>query len=331
TQNQGCLDGAVHEYLCGRIYPLLHAAKPLWQPPTEARGKHVRRAVFVNFNRGANRLNYAITDVADQAKQQSGINVQVQPGGHFPPSRLECVSLALGGELDWFARPTEVKAYREAMDGLGGADPDGTPTEEPFAHWYRTANPHIERQYQEAGLRWLAHQALDEKGSSLGESAGEFVEALACFSVATHPNLFHYLDRTGAIMRTFRRVGNLYGPDEKIGPKGVSKFAAWLEGSWSTKADPGEQGKALASELKDLMWKDLQMWMMGSPTSDPPMPPTPLGKVIDELRSYGLKLKGTDGKSSDALTKRLQGEGIMVLVEELQLDKGEKRPTSLKN
>jgi hypothetical protein len=330
TKN-GKVEGAVMEFIMARVRNLAGAALPLWNPViTMELRSLIQRKSFFNYNKHAIHLGQALA-----AMDGEGI-VKAQAGEFFPPSRVECVSVALGATLANLARESEIQSYRLAMEGLPGA-----PKDEPYASWYGSFNPHISLEYEAAGQRWLERDDEQHKvGTVLGDREGELVLALAEFTTATHPDLFGYLVRRGAhyyVKRIIPRhvegsdytastFGRNLALEKKIGPKGVACFTDWLEGK-SRSGHDGDDGAALCRDLKELLWLDLDKLIRGYWDGDHQVLGLGVDLAIAQLGARARELCSVPGGSQDAVCQQAQGQALDILAEQLQ--PSGKRPSFL--
>lgn len=331
----GKVEGAVMNFIEARVRNLAGAAMPLWNPVVDMQQRSlIQRKVFFNFSTQAMHISQAL-----EILEKEGL-LKAQADEFFSPSRVECVSVALGARLANLARESEIQSYRLAMDGMPEA-----PKEEPYHSWYSAFNPHITRDYQAAGEAWLEmHDERHMVGTVLGDREGELVLGLSEFTTATHPALFGYLRRKGAHYYAERSIpiemddhgnsvfsdfGTGIAVDRKLGPKGIAYFTDWLEGK-ERGGQPGSDGAALCRDLKELLWRDLDRFIRGYWDDATGAQVAGLGVkgVVTALAERARQLSSVPGKGQEAMAQQAQGEALKILAKQL-MPKGE-RPSFLK-
>jgi len=310
--------GAIQHYLRGQVFALIEAAEPMWRPVVQSTlASVIQRKMFFTFSRSATRIKLAVSDLKEAMGRD--LSVKDQSDDFFPPSRLECVSIQIGADLDMIAPESEIHSYRLAMANM----PD-VPAEEPYSTWFAGVNPHSERKYQDVGLKWLENKDQETKGNKLGKAEGEFLMALGSLVVPSRPERFRYLERKGSLHYTVRQLGTLYSDGMNIGPKGMRYFADWLEGKDRPGGNDGESGQKLANFLKEACWEDLRFWIRGDEIEG--VPGAGLARVCEDLISQGLALEKA-GRTEETMAN--MGSSLKLLAAELEKSGGE-RPNFLK-
>jgi len=318
----GRMEGAVMTFIRARVRNLVGAAQPLWNPDVPADQRTlIQRKAFFNYNKHAAHIAAAL------AERDTSQPITNQAREFFPASRVECVSVAMGGWLDILLRESEVESYRLAIQGLPGASPERT-----FAAWFASYNPHITLEAEAAGKRWLAMRDQRVRlGSELGDKEGALVLALAEFTTATHPALFGYIERRGAHyymrrvieQRTLEDGRPAYASftisldtNAKVGPKGIVPFTEWLEGleSAGCRAD---DGRAFCKDLKEVLWLDLERLVRGYSLGDDHVLGLGVEGVRTKLRERARQLVSEAGSGPEAAARKAQGEALQILADKL--------------
>ena len=333
-KKDGRIDGAVMVFVRARVANLIGAALPLWNPVDLGNITSViQETAFFTHNTQAIHIAQALDDQANLPVAKR-LEVKAQSSQFYPAFRVECVSVALGGELEWFARGSEVNSYRLAMDGLPEA-----PEKEPWRTWFSGYNPHTTREYEEIGKLWL-----EQWGEKTTGRDGELVVALAELQMADYPDMLGFIERRGAHFYLRKPIVEDYEDGERKfstfatglvagkpnGPKGVVYFTDWIEGK-DRAGFSGKDGRGLAGALKEKLWKDLDCLIRGGWMGDDQQI-VPLGRqeVVRRINARAAELRSEQGGGQEVEARHAQGEALQRLADALMKSKGE-RPSFLRS
>jgi hypothetical protein len=262
---------AVLMYVAGQLQGLVNAVAPLasFRGP-ENRRQLVHRHVFFNINDGATLVRSVLLSLKKSGQIQ---HLKEHASPLNDPSRIECVQVAIGADLDMIIGEVEEREYAAAMDNMPGT-PRG-----PTGEWDKAFNPHTTRSYQSVGLAWLkARQAERDSHDPLAGGQGETLLALAELdlgdSLWSGPPLFEWLvNRSGNVelLRQFEPIEGARPFDDQVllmseggvGPRGIARFTDWLTGHYEDSNWTRELGEVFCDALTEVLWRDLQTWIMG--------------------------------------------------------------------
>ena len=258
--------------------------------------------------------------------------MKVQAVKDYPPDRVECVSVELGGKAEWMLTEGDIESYRQAVYGM----PEDAPLE-PRYTIYQGFNPHSERKYQEFGQRWLEKRDERQQGAS-GSGGGEVLLGLAKINVPGKV-LLGFLEQRGPNFHLSRAIEQMYTatgdpvldpatilPEgAHVGPAGIVDFVEWLEGKSRGRRD-GEEGNAFANTFKEILWRDLKTWLQGDAEKD--IAPVPLDEVCQWINAEAGRCRTVRGDDARSVRTRSVGEALSTLADALRKSRGA-RPTAL--
>ena len=323
----GKQEGVLMLYLQGRLTGFIGAAQPLWRPRRPESTQLLGLSLFT-FSAGSALIEQALQAIK---QTEAGKDIRIQAVEHYPPERIDCVCVELGGELDWVVNDADMETYRKAMMGLPGAPPN----EQEYAI-FETFNPHSELQYQAVGQRWLETRAAADRPRVAGASAAVLV-ALARMNVPGR-NLLGYLEQKAQNFYAAKDFAQSYPGGQPslpnsavcsagthLGPSGVVDFVDWLDGN-ARKDLSADAGRDLAIALKSLIWADLSVWLHGD--TDTNVAPVPVEAVAAVLNAEAGTLNAKRGKDAATEQNKVMAAALMELANDLMRSRGA-RPASL--
>ena len=323
----GRKEGVLMLYLQGRLEGLIGAARPLWRPQISDPNLILRISLFT-FSADSALIYQAVQAI----KASTEAAIHIQPVDDYPPDRLDCVSVELGGEADWLVADSDVETYRKAIAGL----PDKAPDDGQYRA-FETFNPHSELQYQEVGRRWLEERDSRSRGVSSTTGGAEVLLALARMNVPGRV-LLGFVEQRAQNFYAARDFAQLYvdrrpvlpasalcSAGTQLGPSGVVDFVDWLEGK-ERKGHDAQTGAELARALRELIWADLATWMAGDTDSN--TAPVSLDAIAAALNAEAGKLNSKRGSDAATGAQRIMSASLVQLANDLQTSRGA-RPACL--
>jgi len=242
-------------------------------------------------------------DRATDALEDPASGLHTKERRHYDPNQIDCVTVEIGARLEdlrtSLVEPDLVN-YRQTLTTNRGVG--------------RNFSPHIEREYEDAGRRFLNWLEARHEG----ERPGAVVLALAEFQVDDQPELFNYLTGDADGHYRWRRDLKVDGRvvverDTKIEPTGIAEVVEWLDGQRRYGSGAfAEVGRDLRTRVR----RDLMAWIDGDPERREIEPVGP-ERVVEELSSYRARIEAeladlTEGFRRRAVETQVRQLGLVV-------------------